>query len=228
MRAADLMVSEGLRKYEAGEPVGEEANMAKMLAAEASWAAGEACIQTHGGFGFAAEYDIERKFRIVAVVSLPQTTFTHTGAGVKSSVLFLKKHPQAITDSIKSTQDTIKEQVAQALKLEATYKQWEAEKREALKPLLKLKDEASQAKKDEINEQFSEKWNNLYDETAESYTQRKQAALQNYPIFMAIAENIGYDAAGKTIAQNDLPDITAELKRFIESIEKGDRSANFR
>ena len=63
MRAAELMVQEGLRKYEAGEPVGEEANIAKMLAAEASWAAGEACIQTHGGFGFAAEYDIERKFR---------------------------------------------------------------------------------------------------------------------------------------------------------------------
>ena len=63
MRAAELMVQEGLRKYEAGENVGEEANMSKMLAAEASWAAGEACIQTHGGFGFAAEYDIERKFR---------------------------------------------------------------------------------------------------------------------------------------------------------------------
>jgi acyl-CoA dehydrogenase len=63
MRAAELMVHDGLRKYEAGEPVGEEANMSKMLAAEASWAAGEACIQTHGGFGFAVEYDIERKFR---------------------------------------------------------------------------------------------------------------------------------------------------------------------
>jgi acyl-CoA dehydrogenase len=63
MRAAELLVHEGLRKYEAGENCGEEANMAKMLAAEASWAAGEACIQTHGGFGFAAEYDIERKFR---------------------------------------------------------------------------------------------------------------------------------------------------------------------
>jgi acyl-CoA dehydrogenase len=63
MRAAELMVHEGLRKYEAGEEVGEEANMSKMLAAEASWAAGEACIQTHGGFGFATEYDIERKFR---------------------------------------------------------------------------------------------------------------------------------------------------------------------
>jgi alkylation response protein AidB-like acyl-CoA dehydrogenase len=63
MRAAELMVHEGLRQYEAGGAVGEEANIAKMLAAEASWAAGEACIQTHGGFGFAAEYDIERKFR---------------------------------------------------------------------------------------------------------------------------------------------------------------------
>ena len=63
MRAAELMVHEGCRKFEAGQTPGEEANMAKMLAAEASWAAGEACIQTHGGFGFAEEYDIERKFR---------------------------------------------------------------------------------------------------------------------------------------------------------------------
>jgi acyl-CoA dehydrogenase len=63
MRAAELLVHEGLRKYESGENCGEEANMAKMLAAEASFAAGDACIQTHGGFGFAAEYDIERKYR---------------------------------------------------------------------------------------------------------------------------------------------------------------------
>jgi len=63
MRAAELMVLDGIAKYEAGENVGAEANMAKMLAAEASWAAGEACVQTHGGFGFAAEYDVERKFR---------------------------------------------------------------------------------------------------------------------------------------------------------------------
>jgi len=63
MRAAELLVHEGCRKFAAGLPCGEEANMAKMLAAEASWAAGEACIQTHGGFGFAEEYDVERKFR---------------------------------------------------------------------------------------------------------------------------------------------------------------------
>ncbi len=63
MRAAELMVQDALTKFESGANAGSEANMAKMLAAEASWAAGEACIQTFGGFGFAAEYDIERKFR---------------------------------------------------------------------------------------------------------------------------------------------------------------------
>ncbi|HEX2526386.1 MAG TPA: acyl-CoA dehydrogenase family protein [Geminicoccus sp.] len=63
MRAADLMVKEAASLFERGEGCGAEANMAKMLAAEASWAAAEACVQTHGGFGFAEEYDIERKFR---------------------------------------------------------------------------------------------------------------------------------------------------------------------
>jgi alkylation response protein AidB-like acyl-CoA dehydrogenase len=63
MRAAELVVKAGLEKFDAGLPCGEEANIGKMLAAEASWAAGEACVNTHGGFGFAEEYDIERKFR---------------------------------------------------------------------------------------------------------------------------------------------------------------------
>ncbi|WP_407156374.1 acyl-CoA dehydrogenase family protein [Bradyrhizobium sp. STM 3557] len=63
MRAAELMVKEATRKYEAGLDCGAEANMAKMLAADASFEAANACIQTHGGFGFAEEYDIERKFR---------------------------------------------------------------------------------------------------------------------------------------------------------------------
>ena len=63
MRAAELMVREALRLYESGANPGAEANMAKMLAADASFEAANACIQTHGGFGFAEEYDIERKFR---------------------------------------------------------------------------------------------------------------------------------------------------------------------
>ncbi len=63
MRAAELMVQDAVRRYEVGENPGAEANMAKMLAAEASWEAAEAAVQTFGGFGFAEEYDIERKFR---------------------------------------------------------------------------------------------------------------------------------------------------------------------
>ena len=63
MRAAELMVREAASLYEAGKDCGAEANMAKHLAAECSWAAADMCLQTHGGFGFAEEFDIERKFR---------------------------------------------------------------------------------------------------------------------------------------------------------------------
>jgi alkylation response protein AidB-like acyl-CoA dehydrogenase len=62
-RAAALMVERAAERFDAGQPAGEEANIAKLLASEASWAAAEACVQTHGGFGFAEEFDIERKFR---------------------------------------------------------------------------------------------------------------------------------------------------------------------
>jgi acyl-CoA dehydrogenase len=63
VEAADLMRYNAAALFEAGKPCGAEANMAKMLAADASWEAANVCLQTHGGFGFAAEYDIERKFR---------------------------------------------------------------------------------------------------------------------------------------------------------------------
>lgn len=61
--AADLMVRKAAAMFDAGEAMAAEANMAKMLASEASWAAGESCMQTHGGFAFAEDYDIERKWR---------------------------------------------------------------------------------------------------------------------------------------------------------------------
>ena len=63
LSAAAEMVTKAARMFDDGETAGTEANMAKMLASEASWAAADMCIQTHGGFGFAEEYDIERKFR---------------------------------------------------------------------------------------------------------------------------------------------------------------------
>ena len=62
-RAAEQMVREGCARFEAGLPCGEQANIAKLLASEASWAAAECCLQTHGGFGFAEDYDVERRYR---------------------------------------------------------------------------------------------------------------------------------------------------------------------
>jgi acyl-CoA dehydrogenase len=63
LAAADLMRKKAASLYDAGKPCGTEANMSKMLASEASWMAANACMDTHGGFGFAVEYDVERKFR---------------------------------------------------------------------------------------------------------------------------------------------------------------------
>ena len=63
MRSAELMLNEAFRMYEAGQNPGEEANLAKLQSADASWQAAEACIQTFGGFGFATEYNVERKYR---------------------------------------------------------------------------------------------------------------------------------------------------------------------
>lgn len=63
VEAANLMCIKAAKMFEAGQPCGPEANMAKLLASEASWAAANACLDTHGGYGFATEYDVERKFR---------------------------------------------------------------------------------------------------------------------------------------------------------------------
>jgi alkylation response protein AidB-like acyl-CoA dehydrogenase len=62
-RAADLMVKRAAALFDGGAPCGEEANMAKLLASEAAWQAADVCVQTYGGYGFAEDYDVERKFR---------------------------------------------------------------------------------------------------------------------------------------------------------------------
>jgi acyl-CoA dehydrogenase len=70
VRAADLMRYEAARLFDAGQPAGAEANLAKLLAADASWEAANVCLQTHGGFGFAVEYDVERKFRETRLLTI--------------------------------------------------------------------------------------------------------------------------------------------------------------
>jgi type I restriction-modification system DNA methylase subunit len=166
---------------------------------------------------------IEEKFRIVAVVSLPQTAFTHTGAGVKSSILFLKKQSPPIFEGIKKAKDGLQSKIAQDKNLLSKIEAWEKAKKDFQKEAKKAKETENQAlfeKCQEKIEEANEQIQNFREELDELY-QTEKAKILDYPIFMAIAENIGYDATGKTIAQNDLTEITTELSKFIEAIENG-------
>ena len=176
---------------------------------------------------------IEESYRIVAVVSMPQTAFSATGAGVKSSVLFLKKHTKATTERIQqqkvALQDAIKEEYIYLKKL----RDIDAEKKKHLAELRgfenpdRLSGKAlknSPAYKDwrnSVNALYKEKVDELKETLEEVYTEQKQRTLEDYPIFMAIAEDIGYDATGKNTGINDLDDISAELSRFIGAVEQG-------
>ncbi len=91
LRAADLMRFDAARRYDAGEKVGPEANMAKYLAAEASWEAANVAMQTFGGFGFAREYDIERKFRETKLYQIAPISTNLIMAYIGQHVLKLPK-----------------------------------------------------------------------------------------------------------------------------------------
>ena len=176
---------------------------------------------------------IEDKYRIVAVVSMPQTAFAATGAGVKSSVLFAKKHKAAHTEKLQnqkvSIQIRLKEQFSYYAHLEA----WEKEKAKKLKELKGLnytgaislvefrKTEEFKAWKEELNSFYTDKINDLKEQLQEAYLQARQRELPDYPIFMAIAEDIGYDATGKPTNNNELDIIGEELTKFIKAIDNG-------
>jgi type I restriction enzyme M protein len=160
---------------------------------------------------------IEEKFRIIAVISLPQTTFTHTGAGVKSSVLFLKKYSPKKTEEIRRIKQNLQDKLSQQYQLVKILEQWDKDKKIALKRLKNVSNVEEQKKT--INEEFTDKINNFKEELEELYQTQKRERLENYPIFMAIADNIGFDATGRTIPQNDLIEISEELRRFIQSIK---------
>lgn len=164
---------------------------------------------------------IELHFRIVAIVSLPQTAFTHTGAGVKSSVLFLKKYPPDTTTHLTQKQTDLQKQIAINLQIAQKYQQWDQQKRQQLKAI-HPKDDTTKTQRDAINEQFTEQWNNLQTQALDAYQQAKQTQAQvtphlhNYPIFMAIANNIGYDATGKDSTTLIAEQITPDGKQKTE------------
>jgi type I restriction enzyme M protein len=168
---------------------------------------------------------IEEWYRIVAVVSLPQTAFTATGAGVKSSVLFLRKNSAKTTEHLQ----TLKRQLQEAIKKENCYQIEAAEIEKNKKHVLDnaagaefsgdvkafKKTEQYKQWKSEKTAEFTEQLNELKERLEEAYRQRRQSVLPDYSIFMAIAEDIGYDATGKPTSINELNVIGAELARFI-------------
>ena len=91
IEAANLMRYRACERFDAGEPCGAEANMAKHLAAKASWEAANVCLQTHGGFGFAAEYDVERKFRETRLYQVAPVSTNMVFAYVAEHVLGLPR-----------------------------------------------------------------------------------------------------------------------------------------
>lgn len=179
--------------------------------------------------------NIEEMYRIVAVVSMPQTAFTATGAGVKSSVLFLRKHKQKVSEKISNKKNQLKEQIKSDNKFLKTVEQWEKEKNDAIKELeKKAKEQNPKASKKEIGENikedktklqqvFTDKVNLLKEELSEKYFISKQSTLDDYPIFMAIAEDIGYDATGRNTNNNELFEIGNELAKFINHINKTEK-----
>lgn len=177
---------------------------------------------------------IEEIFRIVAVISMPQTAFSANGAGVKSSVLFLKKYTESETQQIRNLKQNSKHNLLSSYQYKERVTQLEKEKKQAISALEKQFKEKHPSldkkglaplmaeEKKEIQEEFYMKINNLKEELQDAFLTEKQKKLKDYPIFMAIAEEIGYDATGKKTAVNELEVIGEELERFIKAINNGE------
>lgn len=174
---------------------------------------------------------IEDWFRIVAVVSMPQTAFSANGAGVKSSVLFLKKWSKGQTEKLISAKKNIESRLLNDNNYIVQRQEWEKEiklqqKQKANEIKNSKRISATAAKQTEeykswnsdlLNE-YANKVDELKSRLTDEYQQAKQKELADYPIFMAIAEEIGYDATGKKTSVNELNIIGEELKKFIETL----------
>lgn len=187
-------------------------------------------ILTNSSMQYVRDY-ISDTFRIVAVVSMPQTAFASNGAGVKSSVMFLKKHSENEKD--------LKLDVKQSTKIKLLensddgkefYRLIDEKKKEIAKITKEIKKaekekslqvEELKEEKVRLTEEFDEKLEKVKENLSEQLDIEYKKKISNYPIFMAIAENIGFDATGKATGINELEEIGEEISKFIESIESG-------
>ncbi len=175
---------------------------------------------------------IEDWFRIIAVVSMPQTAFSANGAGVKSSVLFLKKWRKKETESLLNIKRNIENRLLKENSYLAQRQTWDKETKQKQKEKVnEIKDKqkittTAVAKKTEeykawnsnLLAEYAQKLDELKSRMTDEYQQAKQKELVDYPIFMAIAEEIGYDATGRKTSVNELDVIGEELKKFIASL----------
>jgi type I restriction enzyme M protein len=206
---------------------------------------------------------IEEHWRIVSVVSLPQFAFAANGAGVKSSVLFLKKYDAKTTAAIQRTKEAAQDKLHEAKDGGGALEKLIAEKKAVLKrgdaecqridaemvahiealaiqgtltstvrKVLKAKAEEAKAAhmeseafaqwKADTNDDFNERIENLRETLNDQFLAEVKAKVSDYEIYMAIAEDIGYDATGRPTANNELEAVAADLSRFIAYIEAGE------
>lgn len=178
--------------------------------------------------------NIEEDYRIVAVVSMPQTAFMATGAGVKSSVLFLKKWSRKQSEKIRNAKTALKDRLREEHEFARELARLEKERDQRIKELRgfdnpdkltgkALKEsEAYLEWKKGITDDCAEKIEALKEKLLEQYDAQRRTLMADYDIFMAIAEDIGYDATGRSTGNNELDVIAPELARFIAAIEAGE------
>lgn len=188
-------------------------------------------ILTNSSMQYVRDY-ISDTFRIAAVISMPQTAFAANGAGVKSSVMFLKKYSsdekQKRIDFRNNTQNNLIANSEDGKKLSALLK----DKKDSIVKINKQLKQAERSgnmdtaeqlanKKQLVTEEFDEQIAYTREKLSETYLEQYKKAFTDYPVFMAIAEEIGYDAAGKETGKNELPQIAKELAKFIGAVEEG-------
>ncbi|HPG29652.1 MAG TPA: restriction endonuclease subunit M, partial [bacterium] len=198
----------------------------------------------------------------IAVVSMPQSAFQATGAGVKSSVIFLEKYEESETAAIQKIKIELQDKLFENKKYGPSIEKIEREKKDTLKNNFakikeinesldnhlkalenqgnidkskkcglekNAKDKIKQIEKSEeyadwrcrITDEFNERINAIKENLQEEFIESVKKKITDYPVFMAIAEDIGYDAAGRPTNKNELEDIAKELLAFIESVKKG-------
>lgn len=188
-------------------------------------------VLTNSSMQYVRDY-ISDTFRIVAVVSMPQTAFSANGAGVKSSVMFLKKYSasekQARIDLRNNTQNTLISNSDDGIKLLELFKKKKDEIAEINKQIKQAEKSENKSeveilknRKQAITEEYDEQIEFTKENLSDAYLEQYKQVLNDYPIFMAIAEDIGYDTTGKETNENELPAISEELAKFIKAIEEG-------